>query len=537
MIDDRIETDDANQNAQQPLLAMAGIDKAFPGVQALRNARLDVNAGEIHALLGENGAGKSTLIKILGGVHQPDAGTISFAGSPCQFPFPAASQAAGIAIIYQEFNLCPALSVRDNIFLYGGPSRRWIGVREERRLVNDLFARLNVPIDAEARCDTLSVAEQQIVEIARALSKDARLLIMDEPTAALTDQEIEQLFEIVRSLRDRGIAVIYVSHRLDEIFALCDRATVMRDGQYVDTKSVAELSRRELIEMMVGRKLENEFPPRTDTKQDDAAPVIEIRDLGRDGVVAPSSFSVQRGEIVALTGLAGAGRTELVRLIFGADIATSGEIFLHGKRVAIKSPRDAIAAGICLLTEDRKQQGLVLGHSVRENFGLPNLRRFSAGAFLRQRAERDAFATYTEKLQIKLADQEQTARNLSGGNQQKVVLAKWLQRHAELLIFDEPTRGIDVGAKYEIYQLMNDLVAQGKAIIMISSELPEVLGMADRILVMREGTIVAEIIDVANATQQQIMAYAVGTSRDAKYNVGISDLPPTDRPAGNTVTI
>ena len=494
----------------QPVLVMRGIEKAFPGVKALRGAQLELVPGEVHALMGENGAGKSTLIKVLAGAHQPDAGEIIVGGQPVEFRGPSDAEAHGVAVIYQEFNLVPMLTARENIFL-GRESTHlgFVSSRSEREQALALFRRMNVDVDPEARVDELSVAQQQVVEIAKALVMDARIIVMDEPTAALTDQEVEKLFAIICDLKARGVAVVYVSHRLDEVFAICDRATVMRDGQYVGTKRIADLSRRELIEMMVGRRLEQEFPKRQPKLGE---VLLKVEGLGREGAVEPASFELRRGEVLSLTGLVGAGRTELVRLIFGADRADRGTVTLRGEPLKIRSPRDAIRHGICLLTEDRKGQGLVLNHAVRENFGLPNLKLFSRLTFLRQRQESKAFADYVSSLRIKISDHDQLARNLSGGNQQKVVLAKWLQRHSEVLIFDEPTRGIDVGAKFEIYQLMNALVAEGKAIIMISSELPEVLGMSDRILVMHEGRIVGEIDDVSKATQAQIMHMAVGGS-------------------------
>jgi ribose transport system ATP-binding protein len=335
--------------------------------------------------------------------------------------------------------------------------------------------------------------------------RDASIIIMDEPTAALTDNEVRSLFAAIRELKTHGIGIIYISHRLDEVFEICDRVTVMRDGHHIQTQPTAELSRERLIELMVGRKLEGEFPKRNVAIGELR---LEVRGLSREGVVRDVSFGVRRGEVVTITGLVGAGRTELARLIFGADRMDTGEIWLDGRKLEIRSPQDAIAEGISLLTEDRKAQGLVLGLSVRENFGLPNLRRFSRMGFVSRRKERGAFGKYRDLLNIRLANVEQEARSLSGGNQQKVVLAKWLQSNSEVLIFDEPTRGIDVGAKVEIYELVNSLAAAGKAVLMISSELPEVLGMSDRVLIMREGRLVGEIADVKSATQERIMALA-----------------------------
>ena len=361
-------------------------------------------------------------------------------------------------------------------------------------------------MDLDAPCRQLTTAQQQLVEIAKALAFDARIIVMDEPSAALTSHEVERLFEIIRDLKSHGIGIIYISHRLDEVFTITDRVTVLRDGRNVGERPTSQITRNEMIELMVGRELKDEFPARTAA----IGPArLEVSHLTRGRAVRDVSFVVRRGEILALTGLVGAGRTEAVRLIFGADPREAGEIRLDGNVLAICSPRDAIAAGIGLLTEDRKLQGLVLGHSVRENFGLPNLERLSTRGFVGLRREREEFGRYVSQLQIKVPNQDARAGNLSGGNQQKVVLAKWLARNCDVLIFDEPTRGIDVGAKYEIYLLMNELVAAGKAIIMISSELPEVLGMADRILVMHEGRVTGEIADARRATQEQIMQLAV----------------------------
>jgi len=486
---------------------MRGVSKTFPGVKALQDVDLTLHRGEVLALLGENGAGKSTLMKVLGGAHAPDTGDILIEGKPVQIQSPHDSQDAGIAIIYQEFNLVPGLSAADNIFLGREQTRAgFIRRGEERRRARELFERLEIDIDPDAPCRDLTVAQQQIVEIAKALAIDARILVMDEPSAALTTREVERLYAVIRELKTQGIGVIYISHRLDEIFEVCDRITVLRDGQNVGERKVGEVDRRALIELMVGRELKDEFPPRESRVEDKG---LEVEGLRRGDAVRDVSFVARRGEILGITGLVGAGRTETARLIFGADRREAGRIRLDGRELKINSPRDAIRAGLGLLTEDRKLQGLVLPHSVRENFALPNLDWLSHLGWMNRRKERESFGRYVESLQIKIPHQEQPARNLSGGNQQKVVLAKWLARNCEVLIFDEPTRGIDVGAKYEIYCLMNELAAKGKAIIMISSELPEVLGMSDRILVMHEGRVTGEIEDVANATQEQIMDLAV----------------------------
>ncbi len=499
---------DDGAEARFPLLRMRGIEKSFPGVRALDNVDLDLHAGEVLALLGENGAGKSTLIKILAGAYLPNAGEIRINGHDPRIASPTDSARAGVAVIYQEFNLIPSLSARENIFL--GQERSTAGFvhrREEHRKARELFDRLGVAIDPESRCAELSVAQQQVVEIAKALAIDARIIVMDEPSATLTLNEVERLFGVVRELTSQGIGVIYISHRLEEIFEIADRVCVLRDGQHVDTRRVADLNREKLIEMMVGRKLESEFPPRDTSPGNER---LVVQNLARGKAVIDVSFSVRAGEVLAITGLVGSGRSETARLIFGADARDRGTIELDGRELNIRSPRDAIRAGICLLTEDRKTQGLVLGHSVRDNFGLPNLKRLSRFGWIRGGREREELAGYVESLRIKIPSQHQLAGHLSGGNQQKVVLAKWLAHHCDVLIFDEPTRGIDIGAKYEIYLLINRLAAQGKAIIMISSELPEVLGMADRILVMHAGRITGEINDVANTTQEQIMQMAIG---------------------------
>ena len=490
-----------------PLLEMRGIVKSYPGVRALRGVDLRIGRGEVLALLGENGAGKSTLIKVLGGAIQPDAGGVLIDGARVEIDSPHASQAAGIGIIYQEFNLVPALTAADNIFL-GRESTRagFIRQDEERSRARGLFQQLDVGIDPDALCRDLTVAQQQIVEIAKALSLNARILVMDEPTAALTAHEVERLQAVIGELKSRGIGIIYISHRLEEIFRVADRVQVLRDGEHVGESAVADITRTKLIELMVGRELKNEFPVR-DTKPGRVR--LEVAGLARAPAVRDVSFTARAGEVLALTGLVGAGRTETIRLIFGADRPDAGAVRLDGRPLRLGDPIAAIRNGIGLLTEDRKSQGLILPHSVRENFGLATLDRLSRFGLVNRAAERDGLARYIDSLQIKVPHQEQAARNLSGGNQQKVVLAKWLARDCEVLIFDEPTRGIDVGAKYEIYCLMNELAARGKVIIMVSSELPEVLGMADRILVMHEGRITGEIDDVKNATQEQVLELAM----------------------------
>ena len=492
---------------EQPVLEMKNIHKSFPGVRALKGVDLELRAGEVLALLGENGAGKSTLIKMLGGAHTPDQGVIRLAGQDVQLRNPVEAQRAGISVIYQEFNLVPALSACENIFL--GRERTTAGfvhLRKERQAAQKLFERIGVRVPLDLPCRRLSVAQQQAVEIAKALSLNARIIVMDEPSATLTPQEVQSLFAVIADLKQQGIGIIYISHRLEEISAISDRVMVMRDGENVGTKPTSELNRGQIIEMMVGRKLENEFPARNVSL---GAVRLSVENLQRGDRVKQVSLQIHAGEILALTGLVGSGRTETARLLFGADRREAGSIRLDGRALAINSPRDAIQAGISLLTEDRKMQGLIVGQSVLDNFGLPNLPQMNTLGFVHQKHQREAFAGYVAQLRIKVPHLEQRAKYLSGGNQQKVVLAKWLQTNSEVIIFDEPTRGIDVGAKFEIYQLMNELAAQGKAILMISSELPEVLGMADRILVMHEGRITGEIADARKATQEDIMQLAV----------------------------
>ncbi len=464
-------------------------------------------AGEVHALMGENGAGKSTLIRVLAGAHCADAGTIRINGRPVRFTSPRDAERSGISVIYQEFNLVPTLSARENLFL--GRERTvgpFISLAVERQQARELFGRLDVRVDPEALVSELTVAQQQGVEIAKAISLDARIIVMDEPTASLTGQEAESLFRLIVELKGRGLGIVYVSHRMDEIFRLADRVTVMRDGRHVATRPMKDWSRQDPIETMVGRKLESEFPKVPATL---GVERLVVRNLRRGSAVKGVSFTIRRGEVLGLTGLVGAGRTEVARLIFGADRADGGEIFVDGKPVTIRSPIDAIRHGICLITEDRKAQGLVLGHCVRENFGLPNLAHFSRFGFMLGSRERTAFARFVKSLRIKIPHDEELAMNLSGGNQQKVVLAKWLETDCDVILFDEPTRGIDIGTKHEIYLLINRLAAAGKAVLMISSELPEILGMSDRILVMHEGRITGEVIDVTKATQEQLLALAM----------------------------
>ncbi|HRI14593.1 MAG TPA: sugar ABC transporter ATP-binding protein [Verrucomicrobiota bacterium] len=490
------------------LLEMRAIRKSFPGVQALRGVDLQVRSGEVVAVVGENGAGKSTVVRILGGALRPDAGEVRMAGSLVSFHGPADSQRAGVAIIHQELNLVPGLSVWENIFLGREKSRfGLVAASAERCQAAALFARLGVNLDIEQPCRSLSVAQQQMVEIAKALAQQARILVLDEPTASLPRSDAERLLQVLRELRARGLGLIFVSHRLEEIYEIADRVVVLRDGATVAERDIGRIARRELIERMVGRTLEEEFPRRSVVIGEKR---LVVRNLCRGRKVRNVSLSVRRGEVLGLTGLVGAGRTELVRCLFGADRADSGDVELDGRRLDLRGPREAIAAGIALLTEDRKGQGLVLDHSVQENFGLPNLRRFSRGGVINDGKERRALDGHVRGLRIRVAHEEQSARYLSGGNQQKLVLAKWLERQCEVVIFDEPTRGIDVGGRQEVYRLINELAAQGKALLVVSSDLPEVLGVSDRLLVMHEGRLTGEIEKPANARPEDVLHLAVG---------------------------
>ena len=471
-------------------LALHGLAKSYPGVQALKPFDLDLEAGEVHALLGENGAGKSTLIKLLPGAVASDAGRITLGGVELAGHHPATSLARGIAAIYQEFSLFPELSVAENVFY--GRGRRNGPFLDRRAMIRDTEAvlrELGSDIPASAKVGSLSVGHQQIVELAKSVSRDVKVLIMDEPTAPLTTREVGFLYEAVRRLQRRGVTIIYISHRLTEIFDLCDRVTVMRDGAWVATLRTAETSETDLVRLMVGRSLDREFPPSTAAIGEVVLGVSRIASK----VVHAVSFEVRAGEILGLAGLIGAGRTETARLIFGADRKAGGEIRLDGKPVAIDSPRAAIDHGIGLIPEDRKHHGVLLRQSVRFNIVYGALRRISRGLFADASAERRAAERFRRTLRIRTPMLEQLVGNLSGGNQQKVVIAKWLLTESRVLIFDEPTRGIDVGAKQEIYALMRELSRAGAAIVMISSEMPELLGMADRIVVLREGRVCGQL--------------------------------------------
>jgi ribose transport system ATP-binding protein len=496
--------------APVPVLALHRIRKTYPGVVALDGVDLDLLAGEVHVLLGENGAGKSTLMKIISGAVSRDAGEIRVNGMPADVSTPRHAQALGIGIIYQEFNLIPHLTAGENIFLGREPALA-PGVIDQRKLMREAQRQLDdlgVAIDARAIVSRLSVAEQQMIEVAKALSLDARVLIMDEPTSALTSQEITELFAAIRRLKARGVAIVYISHRMEELFAIGDRVTVLRDGRQVGTRRVGETSMTELVRMMVGRDLQEQYPKQRAAIGEE---VLRVERLRRDGVLHDISFALRRGEVVGLAGLMGSGRTELARALFGADALDGGRVFVRGEERKISSPRVAIDLGLGFLTEDRKQQGLVLVLSVQENICLPCVGRWSRAGVVQSSREAAAAEQRISELRIKTPSPRQRVLNLSGGNQQKVVLAKWLCTEADILIFDEPTRGIDVGSKVEIYQLMNQLATRGAAILMISSELPEILGMSDRILVMHAGRITGEFT-AAEATQEKLLAAALGNN-------------------------
>ncbi len=495
--------------AVDQLLSVRGIDKRFSGVHALKSVDFELKPGEIHALVGENGAGKSTLMKILTGIHDADFGEIYYMGQFFNPRSPKHAMDLGIGIIHQELNMMDHLTVAQNIFI-GRESMQENGVLLDEKAQNlraaELFKRLNMKIDPTETLGTLSVGRQQMVEIAKAVSHNLQVLILDEPTAALTNTEINELFNIMRDLRSRGVGMIHISHRLEEIHQIADRVSVMRDGELVGTKKVNEIDKQEIINMMVGRVIYEE--PKTESAvPEDAEVVLRVKNLYAGPLVRDVSFELRRGEILGFAGLIGAGRTETARAIFGAEEIQSGVIEVNGDPAAIRSPADAVNRGIGYLSEDRKRFGVALGLTVKDNLVLATLDRFDLGPFVRYDAVTEVAEEYVEKLNIKTPTVDQLVRNLSGGNQQKVVLAKWLIRNSDILIFDEPTRGIDVGAKSEIYSLMTELASQGKAIMMISSELPEILRMSDRIIVMCEGRVTGEL-DISEATQEKVMEYA-----------------------------
>ena len=488
---------------------MKDINKRFMGVHALKGVDFELKAGEVHALVGENGAGKSTLMKTLTGIYPKDSGEIHYLGKLFNPHNPKEALKAGIGIIHQELNMMDHLTVAQNIFV-GRESVKFGGLFLDEKTLNlrteRLFERLNMKIDPTEKLGRLTVGKQQMVEIAKAVSHNLKVLILDEPTAALTETEIDELFTIMRDLSTKDVAMIYISHRMDEIGKITDRVTVLRDGEYVGTKKTSEVSKEDIINMMVGRVI-YEKPKQKSNVKSDAPVVLEVSNLNAGRMVKDVSFSLRKGEILGFAGLMGAGRTETARAIFGADESISGLIKINGRPVHITSPIEAVSHGIGYLSEDRKRFGLATGLSVIENSLMASYDDYETGLFIHADKARAITGEYVEKLSIKTPTLDQLLNNLSGGNQQKVVIAKWLIKDSQILIFDEPTRGIDVGAKSEIYTLMNELVAQGKSIIMISSELPEVLRMSDRIVVMCEGRITGEL-DISEASQETIMKYA-----------------------------
>lgn len=496
------------------LVDMNGIEKHFPGVHALKSVQFELREGEVHALMGENGAGKSTLMKILSGVYTRDGGSVQVMGQDVDFAGPREAQDAGVGIIHQELSLMNDLTVAQNIFI-GREPRNFLGILDEVLLnknAKDIFEKMNVGMDVGAEVGTMTIAKQQMVEIAKALSYNSKILIMDEPTAALNDTEIQELFRIIDQLKADGVGIVYISHKMDEIKQISDRVTVMRDGEFVGARDSKDTSIEDIISMMVGRDLELETEQKPDTSDNMTA--LEVKNLNRGKFVKNVSFSLKKGEILGFAGLMGAGRTEVARVIFGADRLESGEIFIDGEQKFIDTPSKAVEAGIGYLSEDRKHFGLVLGMDVRTNISLASIARFGSSLGILNEAKISKTATdFISKLDIRTPSEKQEVKLLSGGNQQKVVIAKWLLRDCDILIFDEPTRGVDVGAKSEIYKILRDLAASGKAIIVISSELPEILRLSHRIAVMCEGNLTGFL--PANSSQEEIMRLATATMQSS----------------------
>jgi ribose transport system ATP-binding protein len=493
------------------LIRVQGINKAFPGVQALLNAKLELKAGEVHALMGENGAGKSTLMKILTGIYQKDSGVILFEGKEVDFNTPKDAQDAGIAIVHQELYMMNHLTVAQNLFIgKENMTGMFINDRSNNEQAKELFSKINININPKEIMGNLTVGKQQMVEIAKAISTDAKVIIFDEPTSALTDVEIEELFKIIKELKSRGIGIIYITHRMDEIEKITDRVTVMRDGEYVGTLDTTNSCKNNIISMMVGRVI-YEDPKEKSNVAPNAPVVLTVKNLKAGKLVKDVSFELRKGEILGFAGLMGSGRTETARALFGADKKDSGQIFLKGEEINIESPMDAVKYGIGYLSEDRKRYGIIVEKSVADNSVMACLENYTKGIFVNDTKIKKDALDYVERLKTKTPSVEQYVKNLSGGNQQKVVIAKWLLRDCDILIFDEPTRGIDVGAKSEIYSLINELASQGKSIIMISSDLTEIFRMSDRVIVMCEGKKTGDL-KIEEATQEKIM-YAA-TYRD-----------------------
>ncbi|MDS9995905.1 sugar ABC transporter ATP-binding protein [Bacillus atrophaeus] len=487
---------------------MNDIHKAFGKNQVLSGVSFNLKPGEVHALMGENGAGKSTLMNLLTGLHGLDKGSIRINGKETYFSNPKEAEQNGIAFIHQELNIWPEMTVLENLFI-GKEMTSKLGIlntKKMKALAKKQFEKLSVSLSLDQEAGKCSVGQQQMIEIAKALMTKAEVIIMDEPTAALTEREINKLFEVIASLKKDGVSIVYISHRMEEIFSICDRITIMRDGKTVDTTNISETSFDEVVKKMVGRELTDRYPQRR-PELDDI--VLEVRDASKKGSFEHVSFHVRSGEIVGVSGLMGAGRTEIMRALFGIDRLDSGEIWLAGKKTNIKNPNDAVKKGLGFITENRKDEGLLLDTSIRENIALPSLTSFSPKGVIDQKREASFVELLINRLTIKTASPETHARNLSGGNQQKVVIAKWIGIGPKVLILDEPTRGVDVGAKREIYTLMNELTDRGVAIIMVSSELPEIIGMSDRIIVVHEGKISGEVAS-REATQERIMTLATG---------------------------
>ncbi len=489
------------------ILEMKDIDKTFPGVHALDHVSFNVKRGEVHALMGENGAGKSTLMKVLTGIYTKDSGTITYEGKEVEFHNAREAQAAGVVIVHQELNMVGHLTVAQNIFI-GREFKKGFSI-DDKKMVEEskkLFQKLNIDIDPSATMSDLTVGKQQMCEIAKAISHDAKVIVFDEPTAALTEAEIQDLFKIIRDLREQQLGIVYISHRMDEIKGITDRVTVMRDGSYVGTLITKDCTKDDIVNMMVGRVIYEE-PKTKSMVAPDAPVVLKVEHLNAGKMVQDVSFELKKGEILGFSGLMGAGRTETARAIFGADPKESGEIYVNGQLVDIHSPQDAVKAGIGYLSEDRKRFGIVVQKTIAENTTMANLPEFMKGIFINKRKERKKAQELADSLATKTPSVDELVVNLSGGNQQKVVIAKWLCKNCDILIFDEPTRGIDVGAKNEIYKLMNKLASEGKSIIMISSEMTEILRMSDRIVVMCEGRKTGELM-IEETTQEKIMSFA-----------------------------